>query len=222
MLYALIAVAVLVVLVAVLLHVSVNVRFRYDSGEDVFHCTVHYLFIDHVISPPQKSKRKKKKDKPKKISEKKASSGKEEQSPLKNLYKEKGLIGFLDSMKAVFKSIWHILVGVLRRSVLKKFDIKMNIVGEDAADTAIKYGYANSVVYPIAGAILENVEKYDDYNIELTPNFTEGADSSVTFDAIIGIRPSKFLSVLIKNHKEIRTLLSAFSNNTNNSKENKK
>lgn len=219
MLYAVFAVAALVGLVVLLFNLNVIVRVQYDDTEQVLRCTAHYLFINYVLAPAEESSKYKRE-------EKRLKKGKDlnwdDEITLQGLYEDKGLIGFLKTLKITIENTWNLLMSFLRRATLRKLQIKLNIVGEDAADTAIIYGWANSIVYPIVGAILENVEGYKDYEVDIKPDYSEGADSSVELNAVASIKLWKLVGVLVESGVEAENLLLVLSKNPKHSKENVK
>lgn len=219
MIYALVAVAALVILVVVLLNLNVTVRVHYDDTEQVLRCTAHYLWLVYVIAPEEESNKYLRE-------EKLLSKGKdlnwEEEVTLQGIYEEKGLVGFLNVLKLTIKNTWNLLVSFLKRATLRKLEIKLNVVGEDAADTAIIYGWANSIVYPIVGAILENVAEYKELDVQINPDFTEGADSSVVANAVATIKVTKLIAMLVESGVEAENLLLTLSKNPKHAKENKK
>lgn len=69
----------------------------------------------------------------------------------------------LDGLIEVLKSVAEIVVGTAKKItshlVISKLDVGLLVVGEDAADTAIKFGYACSAIYPLISIIDQNVKK---------------------------------------------------------------
>lgn len=219
MIYALIAVAAVITLIVVLLNLNVTVKVHYDDTEQVLRCTAHYLWFKYVLAPEEESSKYLRE-------EKLLSKGKdlnwEEEITLQGIYEDKGLIGFLEVLKVTVKNTWSLLVSFLKRATLRKLEIKLNIVGEDAADTAIIYGWANSIVYPIVGAILDNVAEYRELDVQLTPDFTEGADSAVVANAVASIKVTKLIAMLVESGVEAENLLITLSKNPKHAKENTK
>ncbi len=202
LIYALIAIVGVIGLIVLLLNFSVTVKARYDDTEGQMHCTLHFLWMTFDIIPAEKSKKKKDKN-----SKKEKKPDQDKKSSLQNICKENGISGFLQILQTTVSSLWSLIVSILSRSILKNLEIKLNITGEDAAGTAIMYGWANSVVYPIVGAILDNVSEYKDYNVQLTPDYSEGAESKIEADAEISIKLSKLIASVIECRSEVRKLL---------------
>ncbi len=219
MIYALIAVAAVIILIVVLFNLNVTVRVHYDDTEQVLRCTAHYLWLEYVIAPEEESTKYLREEK---LLKKGKDLNWEDEITLQGIYEEKGLVGFLKVLQITVKNTWSLLVSFLKRATLRKLEINLNIVGEDAADTAIIYGWANSIVYPIVGAILENVAEYRELDVNITPDFTEGADSSIVANAVATIKVTKLIAMLVESGVEAENLLLALSKNPKHAKENTK
>ncbi len=219
MIYALIAVAAVIGLIVLLFNLNVTVRAHYDDIEQEIRCTVHYLWLTYVLAPAEESTKYLKEEK---LLKKGKKLNWEDEVTLQGIYEEKGLVGFLQVLKLTFQNTWNLLVSFLKRATLRKLDIKLNIVGEDAADTAIIYGWANSIVYPIVGAILDNVAEYKDYNVQLTPDYSEGAESMIEAGAEATIKVYKLIGMLVESGVEAENLLLVLSKNPKHEKENTK
>lgn len=206
MIYVLSAILFLLILIGVLLYINVKLVVGYDDKENVFRVTLRYLFINYVIAPEEETKKYKKKQKNKsekapKVQEKKKTSA----------IKEKGISAFLEDLKDIVKGVWTLLVNVLRRAILKELRINLNVAGEDAADTAIIYGYANAVIYPIVSAFTENVKKYEKLDVQITPDFSDDAQPSVVFYMELRIKPAKLIGAVIESRESAVDLISALS-----------
>lgn len=193
-LQVLLVIAALVTLVVVLLNVNIKIFLHYDD-EKQLEFWVTYLFLKHVFLPQsEKAKRKKAKRRIKK------GRSPDEFITLSELYEESdGVKGFLSSLVEIVKSLWSLIKAILNSGKLKKLDFKINVASSDAAETATTYGYANAVVYPIVSAILENVMEFDDYNVDITPDFSEDAEPSAEFDLHLNIKLFKLLKALLDN-----------------------
>ncbi len=208
MIYVLTAILFLLILIGVLLCINVKLRVGYDDKENVFRVTLNYLWITYVIAPEEETKRYKKKQKKKSGEKAPKEKGKKKTSVLK----EKGISAFLEDFKSIIKGVWTLLVNVLRRAVLEKLRINLNVAGEDAADTAIIYGYANAVIYPIVSAFTENVKDYKDLDVQITPDFSDDAQATVVFELELKIKPAKLIGAIIESRESAVDLLSVLSN----------
>ncbi len=205
MIYVFLALLALAILICVLLNISVTLKVQYEKESNVFRCTAHYLFLTHVLAPKEEKKKRKSKKKKTDKSPKKE----EKKTSFADKIKETGLRGFIDDIKDIAKGAWRMIVCVLRRSVLKKFTLHLSVAGEDAADTAVIYGYANAVIYPIISALLQNVRDYKDLDVEITPDFSEDAEADFEFDAQLKLKPVRFFGAIFESREELSRLISA-------------
>lgn len=99
--------------------------------------------------------------------------------------------------------------GTLSKVIQKRFTIKnlqigFTVTGEDAADTAIKYGEVASVLFPAMSFLTRNL-KVRKYDIELTPDFLATKQKASVHNQI-AFRPIRvlgpFLPYLAKVGKE--------------------
>ena len=193
-LQVLLVIVVVIAFVIILLNINIKIFMHYDD-EKQLNCLVKYLFLKKVLIPQsEKSKRKKAKRRIKR------GRSPDEAISLSELYEDSdGLRGFIKSLAEIVKSLWSLLKAILNNATLKKLEFKMNVASDDAADTAVTYGYANAVVYPIVGAVLENVMKFDDYTVDINADFSEDAEPSAEFDFNLNIKLLHLLKALIDN-----------------------
>ena len=103
------------------------------------------------------------------------------------LWKERGVEGITELIKEIAKIVGGLLSSVFKNIVIKKLDLYITVAYEDAADTAIKYGYACAGIYP-AMAVILRVFKYRDYNVMIAPDFDK-KKTEITVDTQISIVP---------------------------------
>lgn len=138
------------------------------SYETQLEAKLRFLFISYQLAPKKEKKPKKKK----KVKKQQKEPPKPKESKLKQLIKERGFDGFLRLMK----ELAHLLIGAakdfLRHARVKELDLYLSAVGEDAADTALKYGYACSVVYPVVSMVTA-ISGCKNYRVSVVPGFQE-------------------------------------------------
>lgn len=153
--------------------------------------TLKVLFLKFTLVPKKKSKGKKKKEKPVKQSTKKTTEDgkKKEKKPsyLKKLYNKKGLSGIVSMVVDLAKLATTTLKGIFTHIVIEKFDINISVVGDDAADTALKYGKLCGVFYPAVTIICETAQ-CKDYSLNVKPDFDNDATMKVSGDFEFYIR----------------------------------
>lgn len=104
---------------------------------------------------------------------KKKSEEKKENAVLKwvkTTFKEKGLNGLLNAFKEIARLAGNLLKPIFKHIRIKHLDLNVTVAFDNAADTAVYYGYFCSGIYP-ALAILLRVMKYDDYSVNIVPDF---------------------------------------------------
>lgn len=216
-LYIILGVLAFIALVVGLLNVPLVIKGSYSDSDNKVRLSVHYLWFKYVLLPDEESNKYLKE-------EKLLKKGKElkydEDATLEGIYKSKGIAGFIDVIKLSIKNTWNLLKSFIEIATIKDLDIKMNIVGEDAADTAIIYGYANSVIYPIVGAVISNAGDVKKYNVNLHADFSEGADSSIDISFLATVKIIKAVMVIAEHGVEAENLLITLGKNPKHAKEN--
>ena len=222
MLLPILIITLFLVLLVALLNIGISVKVHFDDNSD-FKCTISYLFIKYRLLPKDEEKSRRKEAKKRKKQEKLLKKGKKikEKAKIsfKDMFKEKGIRGFLEDIKTLVKSLWSLILSVISRAKIMNLDLKMNVVGTDAADTAIIYGYTNAVVFPIVSALIENVYECKDYNVDIVPDFSEDAEASVNLDIHVKIKPIKLIAAILENRASAEKLLNTVSKKSNDKKE---
>lgn len=171
--------------IILLLMIPLKIDLEYD---DEVRLKVGYLFLKYTILPQQAKKekpKKKKKAAEKKKEEKKKEPEKKQKNPILEYADKHGLDGLLELVKAIAKIVVDVLKSMAKHLVIKKLVIRAIIAGEDSADTALKYGYACSVIYPALSIIDRNTRlKY--HSEDISAGFLcEKTMAELEFTAII-------------------------------------
>ena len=82
--------------------------------------------------------------------------------------------------------------------LVKKLSLSISVVGDDAADTAIKYGKYCAVVYPAVGTIVR-VVKCKGYGVDINPNFSKKAETEINFDFAARIFAFRLIGLAVKH-----------------------
>ncbi len=152
---------VLGILTAILLLLLVPVRVTASaaSGQKAA-AALHWLLFSYPLYPrPQKEKPKDGAKKEKK---------REAEKPDKP---RRGIEPLLTQLLADFDRLAHPVQKLLRRTSLAAFSLRIVVVGEDAAATALRFGTVNAAVYS-GVAILDRVFALRVRQIEILPGFT--------------------------------------------------
>ncbi len=101
-----------------------------------------------------------------------------------------------DSIVALFQYIKEQSTGSIKkvgkRFVIQDLELGLSIHGDDAADTALKYGKISAVVFPALGMLVAN-QRVRNYDIHVVPDFLDTKDRGeihVTF----GFTPLRVLT----------------------------
>lgn len=179
------------ILLVIFLLLLMPVKLKASYNED-FRCSLKIGFVKIQLYP-QKPKKKKKKKKQKKADEELKGEKKKE-----NLIKEKGISWLFDFIKKIADLAVGALKDFFRHIIVKKLMLSVSIAGDDAADTAVKYGYCCSAVYPAFGIIVGAV-KCKSYGVDISPNFEEKAKSAVNMELEAKIKILWLLALVLKH-----------------------
>lgn len=138
--------------------------------DDKFEFKIRYLFLCFKFFPPKEKNNKtekNKKEKPKKQKSKKAAQQKksenkqeeQKENQFKNLIRQNGIEGLIELLKKVVETLLKVTEKITSHLIISKFKVNILVVGEDAADTAMKFGYVCSAVYPLVSAVDSHVKK---------------------------------------------------------------
>ena len=177
---------------------NIWVYFDYDN-KPALSARIAFVRLQLVPPKPQKPKKKKKKPKPAATDKPKEKKPAEKKSAvdLKKLLKEKGVSGILNIVKRIAELAVGTLGDLFSKVVVNRLDITVDIAGSDAADAAVKYGRVCAVFYPALNIIL-NVFKVKKRNINLSPDFTDGAKSRAKAKVVARVRVISLICVAIK------------------------
>lgn len=188
-LYILLGIALFVALV---MFIPITLRASY---KEEFWCAVYIGFVKLQLVPAKPKKEKKKKvkkqtpktEQPKKSTEKKPS-----------LIKKYGIEWLLNLIKRVAELAVSALQDFFSHILIKKFSLSISVAGDDAADTAIKYGKYCAVVYPAVGTIVR-VVKCKGYGVDINPNFSEKAETEINFDFVARVFVFRLIALAVKH-----------------------
>lgn len=214
-------------LIVALLLTNVTVDLHLDDSDWVIRGKAHLLFLHLRVLPDEESDLKfLKKDKSKRLNKKikgidddrrdkslrQENKDEAEDTALKRIYKRRGIEGVIKAIRLTIRDIWRVLLAILDRIDLKNLSVKISVAGEDAAQSAITCGWIYSVLYPIVGAILNNVKKYDEYSLQVTPDYTAQGKNSFVADIRLKIKIFRILGLVLKHYDEINFLMLILDN----------
>lgn len=212
MIFLYILIAILFVLFLITL-IPVGIKARFQNK---VYCDLKIGFIK-IRLLPEKPKKKKTEEKPKvKEPKPKKENQKEKEISLKKLLKQNGVSGIINILKKIASLAVGALKDVFKHIIIRELSIDVVIGGDDAAETALNYGKACSVVYPSVSTITQACI-CQDFNVLVSPDFTDGSKSSASckleadikifwlVKAVI-VHGFKALQVLIKLRKANETV----------------
>lgn len=205
-LYIILAIIALIVL---LLALPLRIYLRY-TPEQGFQFRVKYLFLTLADSTKEKKPKQPKKPsgKEKPVTQKKKSDGKATEKLLdllglkdissklnfKCALDNKGLIETFRGVSAAVRELFSRIGKLVRRSVFKRFDLKITVGDSDAADAAFRYGAVCAAVYPLL-TLLDGTMKFKKRTVDIGCNF-EQDDITAAFDGQLNYRPIHVVSFL--------------------------
>ncbi|MEE1282816.1 MAG: DUF2953 domain-containing protein [Acutalibacteraceae bacterium] len=166
---ALVIILSILAVIVLLMFFSVNLYIDYKENKTTIW--IRYLFFKIPIYPRKKKKAKKQKSDKK--TEKKAKKPSKDKSKEKkdgffsSTLKSQGLSAVIEILEKIIKILKDFSSSTLKHLKIKNLKLDVISAGEDAADAAINFGYACSVVYPILGVLsaLINFLNVPDVNI---------------------------------------------------------
>lgn len=160
---ALMVIFIIVLFIFILLLCPLSFHIVYDEE---FSLKIRYLFLTFKILPSKKETKEEEKKK-----SQKEKTQKKDNSVL-DFAKKKGVTGIFEMLKTIVKIIKSSVLSIGKHLVISKMDINILVVGEDAADTAMKYGYICSVLYPLISMIDCNTAKCN-HNENIVAGFND-------------------------------------------------
>ena len=180
----------------ILILLMIPVRIKLDYGEKTT-LRLGYFFLSFRIYPAKETKPGKKKKTPeKKKEEEKKKPQKKKPGKLKQLLDKHGADGLIEILKEAAKIVTELLGGLARHLYFTRFNVRICVVGEDAADTAVKYGYVCSAVYlPIA--VLSEHSVIKKHSEDISAGFL-AEKTAAELELTAKIRPLFLIPILLK------------------------
>ena len=192
------AIILLIFLVLFLLSLfNVKLTAKYEEKPLVIVKVFFLKFKFPADKKTKKRKSKKKKSSPKKTEKKQGKDKKQSKNPLKQLWGKKGLSGLLDILKELLALSKGVLKGFFNRLVIHNVEVKITVGGEDASDTALGYGTACAVVYPLMGRLYNSLN-IEDYTVDVQCDFSEDSKTTVYAYAFCTIRIIHIIIIALK------------------------
>lgn len=188
----------LFILLILLIPIGIKLKYQNEPELSLYIGFVKLRLIPEKTKKPKKEKTKKKKEDKTNEPEKK-----------KNIIQKKGLSWFVNIIKKTAELACGVLKDFFKHILIKKFMLSITVASDDAAKTAVNYGYYCSAVYPVVGLIVGAV-KCKKYGVDIKPNFDENAKSDYFIELEAKIRILWILAVLLCHGKEILEVINEF------------
>jgi hypothetical protein len=154
--------------------------------EETLVFKIRFLFLNFKVFPAKNSKKTLKKSK---SSSKKKSTSKQD---IKS--RRENSISFFAKL---FRVIFKIICKIWNKTKINKLFLNISISTGDAASTAVLYGQACAVFYPLYQLILKNKDKTNS-QISIYPNF-KSQKTQINFYTKLSFRLFYLLSIIFKN-----------------------
>lgn len=199
MLWLYILLGILLFILLILL-IPIGLKLKYQNKLELW---LYIGFVKLRLIPAKPKKLKKEKGKSKTEEKQK------EHTKKKNIIQEKGLSWLVSLIKKAAELAGGVLKDFFKHIIIKKFMLSISVADEDAAKTAVNYGYYCSAVYYAVG-IIAGAVKCKKYGVDIKPNFSEKAKSSYFVELEAKIRLIWILSVALGHSKEIIDVIDEF------------
>lgn len=166
-----IIICVLTILI-LLLFLKVKIVVLYEND---FSFKLKYCFITYRIKNKEQGKNKKEK---------------------KRVVNKENIKIFLRNFEKIFELAKKLFKDISDKLCIELLEINLTICENDAAETAILYGVASSIIYPVI-TFLANFIKIKRKQIQIKPIFFDGS-SNVQFKCIVSMRLGSIIWITIK------------------------
>ncbi len=187
--FALIIVLAVITFLTILTLIPIYIKINFKEDLCI---TLRYLFFKFNLLDDASKKDDKKSNEKYKKDEKKTKS---QLKYIRDTLKHQGLNETIALIKEISKLALGILRHLFSHIIIDDLNINFVVVGNDAADTAIKYGYTCSAVFPALSVIM-SIVNCKRRTVEINPGFNE-KDSNVEFLVKFHIKPIFAISTLI-------------------------
>ncbi|WMJ83076.1 hypothetical protein ACS3UN_00330 [Oscillospiraceae bacterium LTW-04] len=171
------------ILLLIVLFLMVPVIVHIDSAPEITITVKYFWFKKGILPKGEKTAGKKKASARPKTKKKKKER---EKRALSYTLQE-----LLDLLQTLQRRTSPAVRRLLRRTSLAKFRLCMIVVGEDAAETAIKFGKVNAQVFTAVALVKETIRLKAD-QIEILPGFG-ASQSEISYSGVVRLAPLALL-----------------------------
>ena len=179
------------VLLLLFLLMLFNIYIYADYNNELF-LSLKVAFIKIKLLP---QKPEKKKTKPKTKKEKPEKKEKQKSFDLKKYVKQKGVSGILNIVKSISKLVSGTLKDLFSKITVTELMIDIKVAGDDAGDSAVKYGRVCAVLFP-ALKLITDVVRVDRYEVNVNPDFSDEPENLAKAKVTAKIRIISILKIV--------------------------
>ena len=161
--------------------ISYDGEFKLIAGLGLIWLDVLKLFDKFIENSKKDKPKKEKKEKDKEEKPKEEKKEPEEEQPAKpNVFKEvielRGFDGAIDLLSEFASLLGKFGNGLAKHFVIRKITVDYAVCGDDAADTAIKFGAISASIFSLLG-VIGSYSKIKKRNVNITADYTGSEDS---------------------------------------------
>lgn len=221
---ALIIILSILAVIAFLLFLNVNIYIDYRN--DKLKVWLRYFFIKINLYPAKekkKPKKSKKTDDKKSKKEKTTQTEKDEKKEgvFSSIAKNGGVSGVIDVLTQILDLVKSFSSSTIKHLRIKKLWLNLTVGGEDAASTALNFGYACSAVYPLLGALSGLIVFLKTPDISITTDYDK-KETTAELLLCFRMRLGLIIGIILKYGIKGILLYIGLSKADNNSKSNSK
>ncbi|MDR1409451.1 MAG: DUF2953 domain-containing protein [Oscillospiraceae bacterium] len=181
------------IFVALVLLLCVRARFKVHYDETLCSVKLGWFFFSVTLYP--------KKEKPKKKAKRKTKTDKDKPKEKSGLFRpymnQEGIAGAFAILRQALDALGGTLRGLRKDLLIHNLQVYVDVASAsgDAADTAILYGKACAVLYPLVNGIITAV-RTGRYDVIVNPDYLASSSRAELY-ATVSLRPIRVLWELI-------------------------
>ena len=181
------------IIAAIILPLCVRLRLSVVYEEKLRSVKVGWLFFSFTLYPKKEKPEKDKKTKKKNSSEKKEENSKSTPKPniLTPYMEQEGISGILHLLGQTLDALGGLLCGLRKGFVIHRLEVYATVTSDDAAETAILYGKACAVIYPLVNGIITAVRTVK-YSVDVTADYIAQKTRADLY-ATLSLRPIRVI-----------------------------
>ena len=173
-----------------------NIYIYADYNNELFlSLKVAFIKIKLLPQKPKKKVQPKKKTKPKTKKKKPEKKEKQKSFDLKKYVKQKGISGILNIVKSISKLVSGTLKDLFSKITVTELMIDIKVAGDDAGDSAVKYGRVCAVLFP-ALKLITDVVRVVRYEVNVNPDFSDEPENLAKAKVTAKIRIISILKIV--------------------------